>query len=100
MGTSLYGKIPKNMKTEKFSSSSAEAETKAPVTMEQKLPDMEAYASGYSTVFEELPASLCQPTFGKIPADLVGTYYRSGPAMFSAGSLPPPKLSLVKPKIL
>ena len=60
-------------------------------------PDMEAYASGYTTVFEEQPALSCKPTFGEIPTDLIGTYFRSGPAMFSAGSLPPPISSLVKP---
>jgi len=61
-------------------------------------PDMEAFANGYKTVFEEISCSLKTPTNGKIPSDLVGTYYKSGPAMFSAGSLPPPKNSLVKPK--
>merc|ERR1719356_1764834 len=61
-------------------------------------PDMKAFANGYKTVFEEISCSLKTPTFGEIPSDLVGTYYKSGPAMFSAGSLPPPKNSLVKPK--
>lgn len=61
-------------------------------------PDMEAYASGYTTVFEELPSANFSPTFGTLPPDLQGSYYRSGPSMFSAGSLPPPKLSIVQPK--
>jgi all-trans-8'-apo-beta-carotenal 15,15'-oxygenase len=61
-------------------------------------PDMEAYASGYQTVFEELPFKLCSPSVGKVPDDLVGSYFRSGPAMFSAGSIVPPKTSIVKPK--
>lgn len=61
-------------------------------------PDMTAYSNGYKTAFTELPCSLSSPTQGVLPPDLVGTYYRCGPAMFSAGSLPPPKNSLVKPK--
>ncbi len=77
-------------------------------------PDMKAYAAGYSTVFEELPFKVCQPsedsdsdstsstgggaTSSTLPPDLIGTYYKSGPAMFSAGSLLPPKKSIVQPK--
>lgn len=61
-------------------------------------PDMQAYANGYKTVFNEISCSLSAPTEGALPPDLIGTYYKSGPAMFSAGSLPPPKNSLVKPK--
>lgn len=61
-------------------------------------PDMKAYASGYSTVLEEVPCSVCSPSEGKLPNDLIGTYFKSGPAMFSAGSLPPPKNSAVQPK--
>eukprot|EP00562_Extubocellulus_spinifer_P031877 CAMPEP_0178711932 /NCGR_PEP_ID=MMETSP0699-20121125/18611_1 /TAXON_ID=265572 /ORGANISM="Extubocellulus spinifer, Strain CCMP396" /LENGTH=656 /DNA_ID=CAMNT_0020360647 /DNA_START=192 /DNA_END=2162 /DNA_ORIENTATION=- len=60
--------------------------------------DMKAYSSGYQTVFEELPCSVCKASVGQIPNDLVGTYFRSGPAMFSAGSILPPKMSLIKPK--
>ena len=59
---------------------------------------MIAYSNGYKTAFTELSCSLSTPTFGTLPHDLVGTYYRAGPAMFSAGSLPPPMNSLVKPK--
>lgn len=73
-------------------------ETQTKTICAPKPPDMQAFASGYSTVFEELPAGQCKPSSGKIPSDLVGTYFRSGPAMFSAGSLPPPASSLVKPK--
>eukprot|EP00804_Cyclotella_cryptica_P023620 CCRYP_011949-RC/>CCRYP_011949-RC protein AED:0.03 eAED:0.03 QI:295/0.5/0.66/1/0.5/0.66/3/218/662 len=62
------------------------------------MPDMQAYANGYKTVFNEISCKLCTPVQGELPKDLVGTYYRCGPAMFSAGSLPPPKTSLVKPK--
>jgi len=62
------------------------------------VPDMEAYAAGYSTVFEEVPFEVSEPTMGSIPSDLLGTYFRSGPAMFSAGSIVPPKKSLVQPK--
>ena len=65
-------------------------------------PDMKAYAAGYTTVFEELPFQICTPNDGSnnmnIPSDLIGTYFKSGPAMFSAGSLLPPKKSLTQPK--
>ena len=60
--------------------------------------DMEAYSSAYRTVFEELPCVVCKSSVGQIPDDLMGTYFRSGPAMFSAGSILPPKTSLIKPK--
>ena len=69
------------------------AETVATVT-----PDMEAYSSGYSTVFDELPYRECAPSEGNIPKDLIGSYFRCGPAMFSAGSIVPPKTSIVQPK--
>ena len=71
----------------------AAAETTAAVT-----PDMQAFSSGYSTVFDELPCKRCVPSEGNIPTDLVGTYFRCGPAMFSAGSIIPPKSSIVQPK--
>uniref|UniRef100_A0A7S1VX12 Carotenoid oxygenase n=2 Tax=Grammatophora oceanica TaxID=210454 RepID=A0A7S1VX12_9STRA len=61
-------------------------------------PDMEAYAAGYKTVFEELSFKECKPTVGKLPQDLSGTYFRCGPAMFSAGSIVPPKKSIIQPK--
>ena len=61
-------------------------------------PDMQAYSNGFKTVFNEVSCALSTPTEGTLPEDLIGTYYKSGPAMFSAGSLPPPKNSLVKPK--
>jgi len=61
-------------------------------------PDMEAYSSAYATVFEELPCKECRPSQGKIPKDLVGSYFRCGPAMFTAGSIVPPKTSVVQPK--
>lgn len=60
--------------------------------------DFQAYANGYKTVFSELPFAECQPSFGTVPADLKGTYFRSGPAMFSAGSIPPPKTSIIQPR--
>lgn len=62
-------------------------------------PDMEAYASGYKTVFQEVSLKLCKPNVGQIPTDLVGSYFRCGPAMFSAGSIVPPPTSIVKPKL-
>jgi len=62
-------------------------------------PDMGAYSSGYSTVFNEQRCQLCEPSFGTIPNDIQGTYYRSGPSMFTAGSIIPPKTSIVQPKV-
>ena len=61
-------------------------------------PDMLAYFNGYKTVFTEISCELSTPTYGSLPPDLIGTYYKCGPAMFSAGSLSPPKNSFVKPK--
>mmetsp|Transcript_10464 Transcript_10464/g.22795 ORF Transcript_10464/g.22795 Transcript_10464/m.22795 type:complete len:681 (+) Transcript_10464:237-2279(+) len=61
-------------------------------------PDMKAYSNGYKTAFTEISCSLSSPISGALPSDLIGTYYKVGPAMFSAGSLPPPKNSLVKPR--
>ncbi len=63
-----------------------------------KKPDMQAYSNGFKTAFNEISCALSSPTVGSLPHDLKGTYYKCGPAMFSAGSLPPPKNSLVKPK--
>ena len=62
------------------------------------MPDMKAYARGYTTVFEEVPFRLCQPSTGSIPNDLRGSYFRAGPAMFSAGSIVPPKTAIIQPK--
>lgn len=64
----------------------------------QQEPDMEAFASGYTTVFAELPFKICSASVGEIPVDLKGSYFRAGPAMFSAGSIVPPKTSIVQPK--
>jgi len=63
------------------------------------VPDMKAYAAGYCTVFKEVPCSACTASTGSLPSDLVGTYFRSGPAMFSAGSITPPKFSIIQPKV-
>ncbi|KAG7356079.1 carotenoid oxygenase [Nitzschia inconspicua] len=60
--------------------------------------DFKAYASGYRTVFSELPYAECQASFGSIPTDLKGSYFRCGPAMFSAGSIAPPKTSIIQPR--
>ena len=65
---------------------------------QRKVPDMKAYAKGYTTVFEEQSCRECSVSMGKIPSDLKGTYYRSVPSMFSAGSIVPPKTSIVQPK--
>jgi all-trans-8'-apo-beta-carotenal 15,15'-oxygenase len=72
-----------------------------PLTMME--PDMAAYASAYTTVMQELPYRICLPSSdggGTIPSDLRGTYFRSGPAMFSAGSIVPPPTSIVRPQQL
>lgn len=61
-------------------------------------PDMKAYASAYQTLYQEVPCTVCTVSQGTLPSDLRGTYYRNGPAMFTAGSLPPPKTSIVQPK--
>lgn len=60
--------------------------------------DFKAYANGYKTVFAELPSAECKASSGSIPSDLKGTYFRSGPAMFSAGSIAPPKTSIIQPR--
>ena len=78
------------------SSSSSSAQQQQP--QQQQPPDMQAYSNGYKTVFTEISCELSSPTHGTLPSDLRGTYYKCGPAMFSAGSLLPPKNSLVKPK--
>lgn len=60
--------------------------------------DYEAYGNGYKTVFSELPFSECKASHGLIPKDLRGSYYRCGPAMYSAGSILPPKASIIQPR--
>ena len=60
--------------------------------------DFQAYANGYKTAFQELPFRSCSPSSGTVPNDLIGSYYRCGPAMFSAGSIPPPKTSIIQPR--
>lgn len=45
---------------------------------------MAAYSNGYKTVFNEISCALAEPSMGELPSDLVGTYYKCGPAMFSA----------------
>jgi len=62
------------------------------------MPDMEAYAKGFSSVTSEVSFRQCEPSVGKIPSDLCGTYFRNGPAMFTAGSIPPMGFSAVNPK--
>ena len=61
------------------------------------MPDMKAFAAGYKTVFAEVPFRACTPSTGQVPNDLKGTYFKCGPAMFSAGSIVPPKTSIVQP---
>ncbi len=60
--------------------------------------DYKAYGNGYKTVFTELPYGSCEPSVGSIPSDLKGSYFRAGPAMFSAGSIAPPKTSIIQPR--
>eukprot|EP00531_Pseudo-nitzschia_arenysensis_P014268 CAMPEP_0116156430 /NCGR_PEP_ID=MMETSP0329-20121206/22829_1 /TAXON_ID=697910 /ORGANISM="Pseudo-nitzschia arenysensis, Strain B593" /LENGTH=644 /DNA_ID=CAMNT_0003653515 /DNA_START=124 /DNA_END=2054 /DNA_ORIENTATION=+ len=60
--------------------------------------DYQAYGNGYKTVFTETPYANCEPSVGTIPSDLRGSYFRSGPAMFSAGSIAPPKTSIIQPR--
>jgi hypothetical protein len=71
--------------TQSSSSSSSSNEDKV---------DFQAYGNGYKTVFEEVPAAECKASSGSIPSDLKGSYFRCGPAMFSAGSIAPPKTSM------
>lgn len=80
---------------EETSAAAKQPDTPAPLPSP---PDMAAFSNGYKTVYEELSCSLSTPTFGELPDDLIGTYYKCGPAMFSAGSLPPPKNSIIQPK--
>jgi all-trans-8'-apo-beta-carotenal 15,15'-oxygenase len=98
---------PADGATDSFASASASASSTAqeqqqkqqqPAERKWDDPDVEAYASGYTTVFEEIPFRLCRPSFGTIPKDLRGSYYRAGPAMYSAGSIVPPKTSIVQPR--
>eukprot|EP00529_Nitzschia_sp_RCC80_P014717 CAMPEP_0113457250 /NCGR_PEP_ID=MMETSP0014_2-20120614/9311_1 /TAXON_ID=2857 /ORGANISM="Nitzschia sp." /LENGTH=728 /DNA_ID=CAMNT_0000348739 /DNA_START=118 /DNA_END=2304 /DNA_ORIENTATION=- /assembly_acc=CAM_ASM_000159 len=67
-------------------------------TSSSRSVDYEAFANGYKTVFEELPYHECVPTQGEVPTDLKGSYFRCGPAMFSAGSIAPPKTSIIQPR--
>lgn len=84
--------------TRAFAESVAPTTTTTTTAASTVSPDMEAYSSAYATVFDELPSKTCQPAEGKIPDDLVGSYFRSGPAMFTAGSIVPPKATYVRPK--
>lgn len=79
-------------------SSTSSSSSSTTSTLNSVAPDMEAYSSAYQTVFDELPYKACTPSMGQIPKDLIGSYYRVGPAMFSAGSIVPPKNSAVQPK--
>jgi len=77
------------------SSISSRRITNKEVTFQQE-PDMEAYSNGFQSVTQEL--SHMNTVVESLPDDLVGTYYRSGPAMFTAGSIPPQGYSAVNPK--
>jgi all-trans-8'-apo-beta-carotenal 15,15'-oxygenase len=88
---------------ESISSTASSVIKEEPEQEEQEGPDMKAYAAGYRTVFEEMPCRDCTTAAviqGKVPDDLHGTYFRVGPAMFSAGSIVPPKKSILQPKQL
>lgn len=60
--------------------------------------DYKAYGNGYKTAFAEIPFADCEASSGSIPSDLKGSYFRTGPAMFSAGSIAPPKTSIIQPR--
>jgi len=60
--------------------------------------DFKSYGNGYRTVFSEMPFADCEALSGSIPSDLRGSYFRAGPAMFSAGSIAPPKTSIIQPR--
>lgn len=75
----------------------------ASTTEESSIPsknevDFKAYGNGYKTVFSEVPFAECKASSGSIPSDLKGSYFRTGPAMFSAGSIAPPKTSIIQPR--
>jgi len=75
-----------------------EENSRLSLTVENE-PDMKAYASAYQTLYQEIPCSTtCTVISGTLPSDLRGTYYRNGPVMFTAGSVPPPKTSIIQPK--
>lgn len=79
---------------------SNEVYTTPPAKRSTVLPEVnfKAFANGYKTVFSELPFAECKASVGTIPTDLKGSYFRCGPAMFSAGSIPPPKTSIIQPR--
>lgn len=60
------------------------ATTASSSTSTATTPDMTAFSNGYKTVFNEISCALAEPTVGSLPLDLAGTYYKCGPAMFSA----------------
>ncbi|KAL3916309.1 MAG: hypothetical protein SGILL_005235 [Bacillariaceae sp.] len=78
-------------------SDKAEERPASPNVLSEEV-DFKAYANGYKTVFSELPSEDCKASFGTIPNDLKGSYFRCGPAMFSAGSIAPPKTSIIQPR--
>lgn len=79
--------------------SSSDTASNAQVSSDQLIDvDFKAFANGYKTVFDELPFAECKASSGKIPTDLKGSYFRCGPAMFSAGSITPPKTSIIQPR--
>mmetsp|Transcript_9373 Transcript_9373/g.19668 ORF Transcript_9373/g.19668 Transcript_9373/m.19668 type:complete len:655 (-) Transcript_9373:82-2046(-) len=73
-------------------------ESSAPSESKKIEVDFKAYGNGYKTVFSEIPYADCKPSMGSIPSDLKGSYFRTGPAMFSAGSIAPPKTSIIQPR--
>jgi hypothetical protein len=74
-------------------SEDTQSSSSSPSSNEEKV-DFQAYGNGYKTVFKEIPAAECTASSGSIPSDLKGSYFRCGPAMFSAGSIAPPKTSM------
>jgi len=73
-------------------------ESSSPSKSSKNEVDFKAYGNGYKTVFAEIPYADCEASSGSIPFDLKGSYFRAGPAMFSAGSILPPKTSIIQPR--
>lgn len=88
---------PNSMSTDNDSTDESSSSSSAPKPTWTEV-DFKAYGNGYKTVFSEIPYAESQPSSGSIPTDLKGSYFRTGPAMFSAGSIAPPKTSIIQPR--
>ena len=92
-GSVLIRQAPQTHRAASWLAATVPKEDETGVASKESLdePDMKAFACGFKTVFEELPYRACAPSVGSLPSDLQGSYFRVGPAMFSAGSIVPPK---------